>query len=71
MNKWIRIGIAILLLVILLRVGFAILGLAMRLVSLFFPILILIGAGFVVYGIIRHLQRRALRHRSEYPPLED
>ncbi len=71
MNKWVRLGIAILLGVILLKVGFAILGLAMRLVAMLFPLLILVGSGLVVYGLIRHFQRRALKDRSTYPPLED
>ncbi|MFQ3611544.1 MAG: hypothetical protein SNJ72_08635 [Fimbriimonadales bacterium] len=63
MNRWVRIGVAILIGVLLLRFSFVVLGLAMRLVSLLFPLLMLIGAGFVVYGIYRYLQKRATQAR--------
>jgi len=66
MNRWVRIGIAILLLAILLRVGLAIFVVGLRVVLALFPLLILVGAGFVVYGLYRYWRRRALEHRAPY-----
>ncbi|MCS7208997.1 MAG: hypothetical protein NZ874_05430 [Fimbriimonadales bacterium] len=72
MNRWVRIGLAILLLAILARVGLAIFTLGLRLVLMLFPLLILIGAGFVIYGIYRHWRRRAaLQERAYYEGLDD
>lgn len=65
MNRWVRLGVVILLLAILLRVGLAIFVVGLRVVLALFPLLILVGAGFVVYGLYRHW-RRALEHRTPY-----
>ncbi len=70
MNRWVRTGVAILIGVLLLRFSFVVLGLAMRLVSLLFPLLMLMGAGFVVYGIYRYLQKRSAKARL-YDPMDD
>ena len=53
MNRWVRLGVAILLLAILLQVGLAIFVVGLRVVLALFPLLILVGAGFVVYGLYR------------------
>jgi len=66
MNRWVRIGIAILLLAILLRVGLAIFVVGLRVVMALFPLLILIGAGFVVYGLYRYWRLRLVEHRAPY-----
>ena len=66
MNRWVRLGIAILLLAILLRVGLAIFVVGLRVVLALFPLLILVGAGFVVYGLYRYWRWRALEHRAPY-----
>jgi uncharacterized membrane protein len=66
MNRWVRIGIAILLLAILLRVGLAIFVVGLRVVMALFPLLILVGAGFVVYGLYRYWRRRLVEHRAPY-----
>jgi len=71
MNRYVRLGLLILLGVLLLRVAFSLLSLAMRLVSLLFPLLMLVGAGLVVYGLIRHLQRQRLGARASHRELED
>lgn len=71
MNQWVRLGLAVLIVVLLLATGFRILLLAIGLVRLFFPLLILVGAGLIVYGLVRHFQARALNRRNGYPPLED
>ncbi len=71
MNRYVRLGILILLGVLLLRVAFGVLSLAMRLVSLLFPLLMLVGAGLIVYGIIRHFQRQRVGTRSSWDDLED
>jgi len=71
MNRYVRLGILILLGVLLLRVAFGVLSLTMRLVSLLFPLLILVGAGLIVYGIIRHLQRQRLSARASRDELDD
>ena len=66
MNRWVRLGIAILLLAILLRVGLAIFVVGLRVVLALFPLLILVGAGFVVYGLYRYWHRRLVEHRAPY-----
>ncbi|MCS6923318.1 MAG: hypothetical protein NZM10_02975 [Fimbriimonadales bacterium] len=66
MNRWVRLGIAILVLAILARVGLAIFALGLKLVQMMFPLVILIGAGFVVYGLYRHWRRRAALRKQEY-----
>ncbi|GBC93363.1 hypothetical protein HRbin15_01854 [bacterium HR15] len=71
MNRYVRLGLLILLTVLLLRFAFGVLALAMRLVSLLFPLLMLVGAGLVVYGLVRHFQRRQLRSRASHRELED
>lgn len=71
MNQWVRLGLAVLIVVLVLNIGFRILAVAMGLVRLFFPLLMLVGAGFIVYGLVRHFRARALRNRNGYPPLED
>lgn len=71
MNQWVRLGLAVLIVVLVLNIGFRILGAAMGLVRLFFPLLMLVGAVLIVYGLVRHLRTRALRGRNGYPPLED
>jgi threonine/homoserine/homoserine lactone efflux protein len=71
MNRYVRLGILILLGVLLLRVAFGVLALAMRLVSLLFPLLMLVGAGLIVYGIIRHFRRQRLGARTSRHELED
>ncbi|MCS7066644.1 MAG: hypothetical protein NZL85_10300 [Fimbriimonadales bacterium] len=71
MNRYVRLGLLILLGVLLLRVAFSVLSLAMRLVSLLFPLLMLLGAGLVVYGLIRHFQRQRLNARATQHELED
>jgi Flp pilus assembly protein TadB len=71
MNRYVRLGLFILLAVLLLRVAFGVLSLAMRLVAMLFPLLMLVGAGLVVYGIVRHLQRQQLRARNTQRELED
>ncbi len=71
MNRWVRIGVAILIGVLLLRFSFVVLGVAMRLVSLLFPLLMLIGAGFVVYGIYRYLQKQSRNKARTYDPFDD
>lgn len=72
MNRWVRIGLAILLLAMLARFGLAIFALGLRMVLALFPLVILVGAGFVVYGLYRHWKRRAaLREREYYEMLDD
>ncbi|MCX7993143.1 MAG: hypothetical protein N2651_05695 [Fimbriimonadales bacterium] len=72
MNRWVRIGLAILVLAILARVGIAIFAIGLRVVLMLFPLVILVGAGFVVYGLYRHWKRRAaLRERESYDMLDD
>lgn len=71
MNRYVRLGLLILLGVLLLRVAFGVLSLAMRLVSLLFPLLMLVGAGLVIYGLIRHYQRRRLNARIARHELEE
>ncbi len=71
MNRYVRIGLLILLGVLLLRVAFGVLSLAMRLVSLLFPLLMLVGAGLVVYGLVRYFQNRELNARASHRELED
>ena len=66
MNRWVRLGVAILLLAILLRIGLAIFVVGLRVVLALFPLLILVGAGCVVYGLYRYWRRRALEHRAPY-----
>lgn len=66
MNRWVRLGVAVLLLAILLRVGLAIFVVGLRVVLALFPLLILAGAGFVVYGLYRNWRRRALERRAPY-----
>ncbi|MFN3690890.1 MAG: hypothetical protein ACK4UU_08210 [Fimbriimonadales bacterium] len=58
MNRWIGIGLAILALAILARVGLSIFTLGLRVLLTLFPLVILVGAGFVVYGLYRHWRRR-------------
>lgn len=53
MNKWIRLGLVVVASVILLKFSFGILGWAMKLISVLFPIALLAGAGLVIYGIVR------------------
>lgn len=71
MNHWVRIGLTILLLAILARVGLTIFTVGLRVVLMFFPLLILVGAGFVVYGLYRHWRRAALRKHASYDILDD
>jgi|FaiFalFF_MnMetaG_3_1042247.scaffolds.fasta_scaffold00715_2 hypothetical protein len=71
MNRYVRLGILILLGVLLLRVAFGVLSLAMRVVSLLFPLLMLVGAGLVVYGIIRHYRRQRVGARAFWDEQED
>jgi len=72
MNRWVRIGLVILALAILARVGLAIFTLGLRVVLALFPLVILVGAGFIVYGLYRHWRRRAaLREREYYDMLDD
>ncbi|CUU10009.1 MAG: hypothetical protein N2045_13200 [Fimbriimonadales bacterium] len=71
MNQWVRLGLAVLIVVLLLSVGLRILSVAIALVRFFFPLLVLVGAGLILYGLIRHFRARALRSRNGYPPLED
>jgi|GEM_PF-810702 len=72
MNRWVRIGLAILALAILARVGLSIFTLGLRVVLALFPLVILVGAGFIVYGLYRHWKRRAsLREREYYDMLDD
>ncbi|GIV06887.1 MAG: hypothetical protein KatS3mg017_0089 [Fimbriimonadales bacterium] len=71
MNRWVRIGLVILALAILARVGLAIFALGLRVVFAFFPLVILVGAGFVVYGLYRHWRRRAALYQREYYDMLD
>lgn len=72
MNRWVRIGLAILALAILARVGLSIFTLGLRVVLAIFPLVMLVGAGFIVYGLYRHWKRRsALRKREYYDMLDD
>jgi hypothetical protein len=71
MNRYVRLGILILLGVLLLRVTFGVLSLAMRVVSLLFPLLMLVGAGLVVYGMIRHYRRQRVGARAFWDEQED
>lgn len=69
MNRWVRIGLVILAAVILLQVGLGVLVLGLRLISAFFPLLMLIGAGFILYGLIQHWRRRLKRRERVYHDL--
>lgn len=72
MNRYVRLGLLILLGVLLLRVAFGVLSLTMRLVAMLFPLLMLVGAGLVVYGLIRYLQQnRELNASGSHRELED
>lgn len=72
MNRWVRIGLAILALAILARFGLAVFALGLRVVLAIFPLVMLVGAGFIVYGLYRHWKRRAaLRQREYYDMLDD
>ncbi len=66
MNRWVRIGLAILALAILARVGLAIFALGLRVLLALFPLVILVGAGFVVYGLYRHWRRRTQLREQTY-----
>jgi len=71
MNRYVRLGLLILLTVLLLRVAFGVLSLAMRLVAMLFPLLMLVGAGLVVYGLVRYFQRQRLHAPTAHRELED
>jgi uncharacterized membrane protein YidH (DUF202 family) len=71
-NRWVRIGLAILVLAMLARFGLAIFALGLRVALALFPFVILVGAGLVLYGLYRHWKRRAaLRERDYFKMLDD
>jgi len=69
MNRWVRIGLIILAMVILLQVGLGVLVLGLRLISAFFPLLMLIGVGLILYGLIQHWRHRLKRREHAYHDL--
>lgn len=72
MNRWVRLGIAIIAVAILAKVGLHIFALGLRVAFMLYPLLILIGAGFVLYGLYRHWRRRiAQREKAYYDMLDD
>ncbi len=71
MNRYVRLGLLILLAVVLLQVAFRVLAIAMRLVAMLFPLLLLVGAGLIVYGLIRHWQHAHLQSPLSRRELED
>lgn len=71
MNRWVRIGLAILALAILARFGLTIFALGLRVALAIFPLVMLVGAGFIVYGLYRHWKRRSAPRKLEYYDMLD
>ncbi|MFN4032011.1 MAG: hypothetical protein ACK4ME_00055 [Fimbriimonadales bacterium] len=71
MNRWVRLGIAILALAILARVGLGVFTVGLRVLLALFPIVVLVGAGFVVYGLYRNWLRRAPLRTCDYRDMLD
>lgn len=60
MNSWVRLGLVVILGVFLLRFAFGVLTGAMALIKVLFPVVLVVGAGLVVYGLIKGTGRRSL-----------